>query len=618
MSHPLLRPLFLNEAEITASTEELLAQDFVTELGVTQDNPDNNSDDLKLSVKNAMTAADFSPDEIKELLDYLFDSANKELFSPFSIKANDNARRFGFSSITSLQAAATEETFNRKLRCYEFSLSASTLAGLLRASPLLLTDEPAHYYRSLLAKFCRRSSRPSLHPRIEQIVAKSRQNAVKLLTRQPESCSLNRLAHQEITLHRYSPRRKVSLILNTKDKQPLHLDQLSVFNCFLCPATVEEGTSPANIHESLAAFARDDPTIPHINYKRLLPYDGAKAVLHHVHDQHLQICKEDDACSLVIPCKTCIQQHMIKPDQNPLDAAFVCCAKCGLDHSLILHSASDRLLALYSSLEADFRYNTAAKLHLEHFLFTRCFICGGLFKTKEEMELHQLNCISSFSCLSSGFGRPLASEIFYTNSFIKAKEDEQCLSHASNQLAKLVQALQISMPSPEDHLTQRAACALSSLAASTSSPQNPAMVDRKKGKAGKRGDSKSSKTLTMPPGLDSSEDDYDNDDDNEGVQPTAPPRDLTNPQSTMTIHPPANIDGTFNTSERNNRDLEEYIWMEADQMRIALLESMDKEVDCDPAADYDDDTECASTVLKQEQTYDASCAPPPAKKKQTL
>ena len=603
MSHPLLRPMFLNEAEITASTEELLAHDFLTELGVTQDNHNNSSDDLKLSVKNAMTAADFSADEIKELLDYLFDSADKGVFSPFSTKANDNARRFGFTNITSLQAIATDEAFNPKLRCYEFSLSASTLAGLLKISPLLLTDEPAHYYRSLLGKFCKKSSsRPSLHPRIEQIVLKSRQNAIKLLTSQPESCSLNQLAHQEITLHRYLPRKKVSLVLNTKDKQQLHLDQLSVFNCFLCPATtVEQNDSPAYVHESLAAFAREDSTIPHINYKRLFPYDGAKAVLHHVHDQHLQIVREDkDACSLVIPCKTCIQQHMINPDQNPLDVAFVCCAKCGLDHSLILHSSSsDRLLALYSSLEADFRYNTAAKKHLEHFLFTRCFICGDLFKTKGEMELHQLNCIASFSCLSSGFGRPLASEIFYTNSFIKAKEDGQRLSHALNQLTKLVETLHISMPSPKHPLTQRAASALSSLA-STSSPQNPAMVDRKKGKAGKRGNSKSSKTLTMPPGLDSSDND---DDSNEDVQPTPAPRDL-----------PANIDGTFNNSERNNRDFEEEnIWIETEQMHFSLLETMNEEVDRVPSsADYNDDD--ASTVLKQEQT-DASCAPPPAKKK---
>ena len=624
MSHPLLTPQFLDETEITASAQELLAEDFVGELGLTLDDPNNTSESLKESVQNAMAMANFSPDVTQELIQYLFESPDTH-FAPFSSKANDNARRFGFSSIKSLKAAATEKAFNPKLRCYEFELSVSTLVGLARSTPLILTDQAAHYYRSLLAKFCRTTTRrvSSVHPRVEQIAGKTRRNAIQLLTCQPQSCSLNKLAKEEITLRRFTPRKKVSLVLNTMNKQQLRLDQLAVFNCFLCPATAGESITPANVHESLAGFAREDSTIPHINYKRLFPYDGAKAVFHHIHDQHTTSIGGDDSCSLVIPCKACVQEHIANPVQTPLDSAFVCCAECGLDHSLILHSTTNRLLGLYSSLEADFRRNTAAKHHLEHFLLTQCFICGALFKTKELMQSHQLVCMASFSCLSSGFGRPLASEIFFTTSFIKGKEDEECLSHALEQLTGLVRELRGSIPDPKNPLTQRAASALSSLIAPANPQQNPTMIDGKgkgKGKGGKRGSSKSSKTavtsaLGMPPGLEDDDDDDDDDDDGNDVQPASPSCLLTNPR---TIHPPRNNDGTDNTS--NQRDYleeeeEERIWIEA-----ARLETSLEQQELDRTAGYDDD-DAASTVLKfkEEQTLaDASCSPPPAKKKQTL
>ena len=611
MSHPLLQPLFLSESEVTASAQELLAQDFVSELNLTLDDS-NDKEDLKQSIQNAMAKANFSAGEIKEMIEYFFQSPD-DAFLPFFGKANDNARRFGFGSMRALRAAATEETFNPKLRCYEINLSVSTFAELSKCSPLILTDQPAHYYRSLLGKFCKK--RPcefssSLHPRVQQIAGKTRRNAIQLLTTQPESCSLNKLANnEEITLRRYIPRKKVSLLLNTGNKQQLELDQLAVFNCFLCPAMTEE-VATENPHESLAGYARDNPTFPCINYKRLIPYDGAKALLHHIRDQHSTSIREDDSCSLVLPCKTCIQSHIANPDQTPLDAAFVCCGKCGVDHSLILHSTANRLLGLYSSLEADFRYNTAAKHHLEHFLLTQCFMCGRLFKSKELMESHQLMCISAFSCLSSGFGRPLASEIFFTTSFIKAKEDEECLSHALEQLTKLVQELRGSIPGgTEDPLTKRAASALSTLVPEANQTQNPAMADRGngKGKAGKRGSSKSSKTplSSMPPGL------GDEDDDDDYVDDEV----LTSPR---TIHSPDNNDGTDNTRNQRDNIEEERIWMEAARLESSLhhQEQLDQDELISGHADDDDQ---ASTVvkLKQEKTL-ADCSPPPAKRKLTL
>ena len=628
MSHPLLRPQFLNEAEISATPVELLSRDFLSELGVDRDNiPSgaNSEKHLKTSVKKALTAANFPQDETDEIMTYLFNSS-PDNFSPFSITGNDNARRIGFASLSSFKAGLTVNNFDERLKHYIFDITAPNLAGLAKLNPLILTDEPAFFYRNLLARFCKTSRArggasstpadpPLLHPRIEEIANKTRRNAVRLLTHQPKTCSLNSLAGQELTLHRYIRRKMAGLIVKTGDKRVLGQDQLSVYNCFLCPATVKEPIiSPTEIHESLADFARVDPSVPYINYKRLFPYDSAKEILLHVHSDHLGTIDEGE-CSLIIPCKTCIQLHMVDPDKNPLESAFVCCAKCGLDHFRILHSNSNKLLALYSSLEADFRHNSSAKELLERHLLTECFACGALFKTDTLMKNHQLECISSFSSLSSGYGRSLASEIFFTNGYIKRKEDERLFSHAIDRLTQLVQILQSRNSSrTTDTLPEESA---SALLASIVSP--PSIQQRDKGKGGKRGTSKSTKKITgrLPPGLDSSDEEVEllveidsTTNDNDGILR----REAETPATSVI--------------ENNNLEEDDDVWIEAEHnRRIALLQSSPPCVSSVRLCENDD---AASTVLKAEMKgasslsdnsildFDHYCTPPPAKKKHTL
>ena len=497
MSHPLLAPLFLNEQEITASPEELLAHDFVKELGISEDDhPDPNS--LKTSVKSAMIAAHFTERDTEELVHALFESQP----SFTSMKANDNARRFGFASFHSLRTAVTaDDSFKTKQRVYDFKLSALSLSQLTTTSPLLLTDEPAHFYRSLLARFCKSSRRGAsssspLHPRIQEIVVKARRNAIQLMTRHPESCSINELAHQDLTLHRFVPRARVSMVLKHANKEELTINQLACFTCFLCPATVRD-YPPTPIHDSLSQSP--DPALPYVNYRRLMPHDGTRALFDHVQSQHLGPNIEEP-CQFAIPCKACIQSHFLNPESSPLESAFVCCVQCGLDHSILLHSDSNRLLALYSSLASDFQCNFSAKRLLEHYLFTSCFACGCLFKTKEQMEAHQDICICQFISLSSGYGRTLTSEIFFTNSYIRAKEDEQSRLHATEQLSSLVQALTASA-GVSDPLTQRASDTLSSSSLHSSSEAERRST---KGKAGKSGRSKTGRGAPSSPETSSS------------------------------------------------------------------------------------------------------------------
>ena len=414
MTHSMLDPLFLDEADITASPHELLTDDFLLELGVTP--PDEelpNPDHLRTSVTNAMKAAQFPEESLQQMIQHLFDHSTKE-FLLIAKKANDNARRFGFSSFSCLRELATEESFDPKLRLYDVSFTTSDLIKIIEKSPLLLTDDPAQFFRNLLARFCKspRSTNPPLHPRISEIQAKARRNAARLLTRQVKTVSLNEFAKQDLPLHRLIPRRTLSLVLRTANKQELSLEQLAVYSCFLCPSMALDSDT---IHESLAK----SPPLQHVNLRRLIAYDGAKQLLSHIFSEHLGLPADDHP--FCIPCKTCIQKYIADPTSTPLESAFVCCSRCALDHSLLLHTHESSLLALFSSLEADFRCNNHAKQILEQYLFCRCIACGSLFPSQQHLMTHERPCFASFTSLSSGFARPLTTDIFFTNSFSKRK-----------------------------------------------------------------------------------------------------------------------------------------------------------------------------------------------------
>ena len=616
MSHPLLRPLFLDEAEVTASGEELLTHDFLSELGISEDDhPDISS--LRTSVKKAMIAAQFTEKDTEDLVHAVFESGS---FS--SMKANDNARRFGFTSFESLASATSDDCFLTKQRVYDFKLSALSLSQLSTTSPLLLTDEPAHFYRSLLARFCKSSRRGTsssspLHPRIHEIVVKARRNAIQLMTRHPESCSINELAHQGVTLHRFVPRKTVSFVLNNAKKAKLTIEQLACFTCFLCPATVKDSSLTSIIHDTLGKSP--DPGLPYVNYKRLIPHDGTKALLDHIQSEHLGP-NIDEPCQLAIPCKTCIQSHFLNPESSPLESAFVCCARCGLDHSILLHSDSNRLLALYSSLVSDFECNFSAKKLLEQYLFTSCFACGCLFKTREQMEAHLDTCICQFVSLSSGYGRTLTSEIFFTNSYIRAKEDEQSRFHATEQLGRLVKAL-TSSAGVSDPLTQRASATLSS-SSSLSHPSGIAETSTSKGKAVKGAHSKNprdpsaSSSSAQRHNANAKAANYVNaKGDKDDIQQTPPHPSSSrsslnqpNGKDTSILTPRSNDRSSINNNIENSDDAEEDVWMEAERSRrIALLPSSLLE-------DVREDSVSHETSLDRDFIPQPLFVPPPAKK----
>ena len=639
MSHPLLRPLFLNEAEVNASPREVLAQDFLEELGIDSEcitSSRGERDHLKTSIRNAMNAANFSQTEINDITSYLFDSPDKN-FAPFAPTGNENARALGFPNFESFHAGITIENYDARLKHYTFKVTPSSLVETAKTCPLLLTDEPAFFYRKLLAQFCKACKArrrgafssddpavpPLLHPRIGEIANRARRNAIRLLTHQPETVSLNRLAEQEFTLERFITRKKACLILKGGAKRVIPKDQLSTFNCFLCPPTVpnEPVIPPTEIHESLAEYTGVDPSVPYINYKRILPYNSAREILSHIFSEHLRSptaeSLSEQRCSMVIPCKTCLQLHMADPDQNPLESAFVCCAQCALDHSKILHSSSNKLLALYTSLEADFQHNSWAKEALERHLLTQCFSCGALFKNNAQMRTHQHECIASFMSLCSGYGRPLASEIFFTSAYIKRKEHEQMLCHATDRLSQLVKTLQSKVDLPlqndddnddDDPLLEQAASLLSTIASPPSRKQS-----NKKGKEGKRGTPKSTKVARsrLPPGLESSDEEVE-----VSVEPVTTATTNDNDDSSLRRRVTTEIE-------------EDDVWIEAEQnRRIALLQSSP------PHVRLSENGDVASTVLKAEikqpesslpddycslldNVDDHYCSPPPAKKKHT-
>ena len=486
MTHSMLEPLFLDEADITTSPHELLTQDFLLELGITpQDEELPNPNHLKTSVTNAMKAAQFPEESIQPMIQHLFDDTTKE-FLFIAKKANDNARRFGFSSFSCLRELATEECFDPKLRLYDISFTTSDLAKIIENSPLLLTDDPAQFFRNLLAKFCQ-SPRPANalppHPRVSEIQAKARRNAARLLTRQVKTISLNEFAKQGLPLHRLIPRKAVSLVLRTANKQELSLEQLAVYSCFLCPSMAPVSDNTIH-HESLTK----SPFLPHVNLKRLVAYDGAKQMLSHIFSEHLGLLGDDHP--FCIPCKTCIQKHIANPTSTPLESAFVCCSKCALDHSLLLHTQECRLLAMFSSLEADFRCNNHAKRILEQYLFCRCIACGSLFPSQQHLTAHEQPCFASFTSLSSGFARPLTTDIFFTNSFIQKKETEEAHAHAQEQLTKIVKALESKGPS---ELAQHARSSIPPPPQPSPIETVPNIPTSKNGKHGKHGISKSSK-----------------------------------------------------------------------------------------------------------------------------
>ena len=495
MTHPLLRPRFLSEAEVTATPQELLAQDFVTELGIDLDENDATANiqgsNLRDKIKLAMETAGFDEQNTNDLLLHLFDETDSSDSYFFAAPlANDNARRSGFCNFRSLHLlTSADESFDRKSRIYDLSLPIPELVKLAESSPLILTNEPAHFYRTLILKFCRAPCRPlhnlPHHPRIQEIISKTRQNAIRAFFRPPDTLTLNDSAWRGLPPHRLVPRKLPALILKTGNKRELTLAELDVFSCFLCPAKGQSKTG--TIHESLTGLT--DPSLAHLNINRILPHDGSKQILSHIQAHHLAGSTEQQ-CYLVIPCKECIQAHLTDPSSAQLESAFFCCASCSTDHALLLHKDSDRLVSLYSSLLDEFQCNNRAKEILQKYLFCKCIACGALLETQEDLHTHQLVCFASFASLSSGFGRPLTSQIFFTNTFLKQKEDEEANDHAKQQLTKIVKSLS-SAPNVTPELAQRAKGSWATL--QTTNFSNP-KASKKNKSGGKRGSVKSSLT----------------------------------------------------------------------------------------------------------------------------
>ena len=461
MTHPFLNPQFLIEADAASSATELLSRDFIRELGVIPPDEEegqgaegsNATLALKDAVKKAMVSAEFNPETVDELLSHLFKSDDGSdgpgVIFHASRFANSNARNAGFKNFSDLRRRAnTSDAFDARLRVYGFQYSIHELIELANLNRFLLSDDPAHFYRSLLAQFCRsRSKDPSSTDtcsRIDTIASKTRRNAARLLTRQPKTLTLNEWACQGSTiLHRIVPRKTITKITTAANKTELDLHQLGVFTCYLCPST---GNGPSldeadTIHDAFHPLcSNNNASLRHANVYRFVAHDGADKVFQHIQEAHSEGFVGNN-CYLAIPCRSCIQSHILKPSESSLSSAWVCCADCGLDHQNLCHGRSDRLVALYNSLGPEFSNDLAATAIIKKYLFSKCFACGGLFDQYKDLTVHQNTCFASFACLSSGYGKPLSTAAFFTNNFLRVKEDEAATSHALGQLAKVVEEL---------------------------------------------------------------------------------------------------------------------------------------------------------------------------------
>ena len=512
MTHPFLNPQFLDEADAASSVTELLSRDFVRELGVTL--PDDGEEEgevaergntlaLKDTVKKAMVSAEFDSETVDQLLSHLFeDSVDGTSFHCAAKYANSNARNAGFKSFIDLhRQVTTGDCFDDRLRLYAFQYSIDQLIELTKVNRHLLSDDPAHFYRSLLAQFCRAqgpqaarggpttTSTTDSFSRINTIAAKTRRNAVRLLTHQPKILTLNEWACQGSTfLHRIVSRKTISKVINAANKTELGLHQLEVFTCYLCPST---GSGPSldeedDIHAAFRPLSSNtNASLRHANLYRFVAHDGAAKVFEHIQEAHSKGFV-GDKCYLTIPCRSCIQGHILKPSESSLRLAWVCCADCGLDHQTLCHADSDRLMALYSSLAPEFSNDLRATEIIKKYLFSRCFACGDFFDNYKELTNHQKACFASFACQSSGYGKPLTTAAFFSNNFLRIKEDEAAKSHALEQLAKLVEELRA-------ETTPRAA-ALLSLRGDKTLSEFPSSSNKKgKGKNGSGGKTKNLK-----------------------------------------------------------------------------------------------------------------------------
>ena len=101
MSLPFTNPLFLDEAECAASSNELLTNDFLNEIGILKEDSLHNSDELSSSIQKALKNAKFSEEQIEKLICHLFKKKQPTeeedgFFLLNGTRANDNCRRFGF------------------------------------------------------------------------------------------------------------------------------------------------------------------------------------------------------------------------------------------------------------------------------------------------------------------------------------------------------------------------------------------------------------------------------------------------------------------------------------------------------------------------------------------
>ena len=446
MSHPLMNPLFLDEAECSTPVDELLTSDFLQELNVPahvlENTSPQNSDELRQAIEKAMAEANFSKESISQMSDHFFNKEGEKSTGFFfaAKHANDNARRYGFPSFAFFNSLISLDKFDYKRRVYNLGLSTNALIKNIEINPLILSDTPAHPYKNLLKKYCQTSKTPGMHKRLVEIGSKTRKNIVHILTHHPDVLSLNDFAHNELPLQRLASRQKVTMIQKIGNKQELSLTKLQVFNCFLCPPTTDS-IKNSEIHESLL----ENPSLQKVNVKRLIAYEGPSDFFLHLQKEHQKLV--DERCFKVIPCRECLHRYILDPsDKSQIENAFVCCSPCAVDHVLIHHKTNEKLAILYLSLEQEFQHHKLAKEMLEKYLFTKCIACGSLFETQEKLNSHEEICFASFVSLSSGYGRPLSQDLFFTTQFLKMKEEEINKDHALQQISKIVQSL--SAPEP--------------------------------------------------------------------------------------------------------------------------------------------------------------------------
>ena len=450
MSHPLMNPLFLDEAECSTPVNELLANDFLSELNVPNEIIENtspqNSNDLRVSIHKAMSDAHFEEEVIDRLTNYLFKNDNSttdagDIFFLAAKNANENARKYGFPSYSTFCSLVSEDKFNHKRRIYDINFSTDTLIKNIEVNPLMLCDTPANSYVKLLKKYCQSPNTPGNHKRLIEISIKTRKNIAQMFTHQPHTLSLNDFAHNDLPLNRLVTRQKVSLIRNAENKRELPLSKIDIYTCFLCPATTDVMTN-SETHEDLLKT----PSLKKVNINRLVAHEGSSVFFNHVLKEHLTLLSHTK-CYKVIPCRECLQKYILDPtDETLIENAFVCCSDCGTDHFLIKHKNNDTLIMLYLSLEEEFRFHKLAKEILQKYLFTKCIACGTLFQTQDKLHEHEENCFSSFVSLSSGYGRPLSHDLFFTTEFLSTQECQLNKEHAIVQISQIVKSLTIPAP----------------------------------------------------------------------------------------------------------------------------------------------------------------------------